>query len=346
MADNVYVNSKSAVHKGSSGKSAGCPSPQFLPPSPPAGPVPTPLPNMASASDLTEGAGSVTIDDNPQGHGDSYFSKSTGDEPALPPPTFAGVVSHQKNGKAYFASHSMDVFIEGKPAVTHADLTLHDCAHTPNTATWPFLSGMSPAEVGVCEGQPEECRLVPYKDGCGQSDGEKKELGTKGEAHKILTPHHILADHCVKGVVPKPGKEAYAHGDAPCICTPGRSWNSIGPNNEPLGHNRYHRHFDVAEAKACLIATGADLSKPASPGGIKAAGKWNYKDAKDVAAQSCHEIDGCARGCIEVQLKQYFEDRCGLKPDDKIDCAIHRGDIREEARKDLHKTNTSDVEGY
>lgn len=329
MADNVYVNSKAAVHKGSSGKSAGCPSPQFLPPSPPAGPVPTPLPNLTSAADLADGANSVTIDGNPQGHGDSYFSKSTGDEPALPPPTFAGVVSHQKNGKAYFASHSMDVFIEGKPAVTHADLTLHDCAHTPNTTTWPFLSGLSPAEVGVCEGQPEGCMLTPYDYHCGQS---KKQ----GEA-RSLTPHHVIPDRCVKALSPKPGKEAYKHGNAPCICTPGTSWHSVDQDSgQPLGHNRYHRHFDVAEAMACLKATGADLSKPASPGGIKAKGKWAYKEAKDAAAQSCQEIDGCSKACIELQLKQYFEDRCGLKPDDKLDCSIRDGSIREEARQALN----------
>ena len=125
MADKVFVNGKAAVHKGSAGMTMAL-SPQLNPPSPPAGPVPLPLPNVARAKDLDKGAKTVLISGNPQGHKDSVIKRSMGDEPALPPPTFAGVVTHVKNGATQFQSHSPNVFVEGKPAVTHADLTTHD----------------------------------------------------------------------------------------------------------------------------------------------------------------------------------------------------------------------------
>jgi hypothetical protein len=231
----------------------------------------------------------------------------------------------------------MDVFHEGKGAITHADLTLHDCAMTPNTATWPFLSNMSKADQLACEGQPKKCMLVPYEDGCGQSDEKKKELKAAGQEHKIKTPHHLLPDHCVKGVPAKPGKEAYAHGKAPCVCAEGPSWNSVGPNNQPLKHNRYHRRFDVAEAKATLAGIGADPAAPMKKGDIQAASTWKYKDAKQAAIDSCVAEDKCDEACIAVQLKSYYEKRCGMKANDDLDCTIARGEIRQAAADQMVK---------
>jgi hypothetical protein len=336
MGDTVFVNGKAVVHKGSSGKSAGCMVPQLCPPSPPAGPVPTPLPNIASAADLDGAAKSVLTEDNPTGHADSFISKSMGDEPSLPAPTFAAVISHVKNGKAYYASHSMDVFFEGKAAITHADLTLHDCAMTPGSGPWPFLSNLDAADKLKCEGQPDQCKLTPYKDGCGKTKSEKRKMRKEGKGHEIKTPHHLLPDHCVQPVPPVPGKQAYAHADAPCICAEGSSWNSVGPDSQPLKHNRYHRHFDVAEAKAVLaVKTPAQLAAPAAPGSIKEAGTWDYKDAKNAAAESCTQIDGCSKECIEVQLKSYYENTCGLNDNTKLKCSIERAEIRESARTSI-----------
>src|SRR5262249_40499308 len=155
-----------------------------------------------------------------------------------------------------------------------------------------------------------------------------------------LTPHHILADHCVKGVKKKKGKEKYKHGNAPCICATGRSWNSVGPNNQPLKHNRYHRRFDGAEAKAVLTPdrTKAQLAKlPASPDKIKESATWKYKDAKSAAADCCEKIDGCARDCIEAQLKSYYEKRCGIGENDDLKCQIDRGAMYEGAREQIKK---------
>ena len=54
MADNVFINGRAAVHKGSTGKSVAFPDVCLCPPSPPAGPIPTPLPNTFKAADLIE----------------------------------------------------------------------------------------------------------------------------------------------------------------------------------------------------------------------------------------------------------------------------------------------------
>src|ERR1051325_1221438 len=99
------------MHAGSCGKAMMCfPDVCLCPPPPPAGYIPTPLPNNAMASDITGGALSVLVDGNPAGHARSYISTSTGDEAGdLKVSGQAGLISHTVKGKAYFESHSMDV---------------------------------------------------------------------------------------------------------------------------------------------------------------------------------------------------------------------------------------------
>jgi hypothetical protein len=107
MADKVFINGRSAVHAGSPGQSMCFPDVNLCPPTPPAGPVPLPLPNMAKAADLQGGADTVTIGGNPVGKQSSFFAQSTGNESAQS--TGGGVVSHVVQGKAYFVSYSVDV---------------------------------------------------------------------------------------------------------------------------------------------------------------------------------------------------------------------------------------------
>jgi hypothetical protein len=128
----------------------------LCPPTPPAGPVPMPLPNMAQAADLQGGASSVTIGGNPMGKKSSYFAKSTGNESAQS--TGGGVVSHVVQGKAYFTSFSMDVTVDGEPAVRHLDMMTHNHAapSPPNAAMGTYLAMMDPAVVGAAKAdQPE-----------------------------------------------------------------------------------------------------------------------------------------------------------------------------------------------
>jgi len=153
MADNVFINGRAAIHKGSTGKSIAFPDVCLCPPSPPSGPIPTPLPNTAQAADLQGGAACVTIEGNPVAHAQSYIAKSTGNEVARS--TGGGVITHQVQGKAYFQTFSMNVFIEGKPAVRHMDLVTHNhMAPMPgNTPPAPWMSMM---DAGASATRPDQ----------------------------------------------------------------------------------------------------------------------------------------------------------------------------------------------
>ncbi len=146
MADKVFINGRAAVHKGSKGKSIAFPDVCLCPPTPPAGPVPTPLPNSVKAADLAGTATSVVIEGNPAAHRASYFQRSTGNEASRP--TGGGVVTHGVQGKAHWGSHSMNVFFEGEPAVRHMDLLTHNHVAQPgNTPPAPWISSLNAPPV-------------------------------------------------------------------------------------------------------------------------------------------------------------------------------------------------------
>lgn len=180
MADNVFINGRAAIHSGSAGKSIAFPDVCLCPPTPPAGPIPTPLPNTAQAMDLQGGATTVTIEGNPVAHAQSFIAKSTGNEVATS--TGGGVITHMVQGMAYFQTFSMDVFIESQPAVRHMDLLTHNhMAKMPgNTPPAPWMSAMmaGPGEA------PKE---------------SEKEVGKKKDWIKIKVVDQD--DHPVSGVV-------------------------------------------------------------------------------------------------------------------------------------------------
>lgn len=144
MADNVFVNGRAVVHKNSAGQSVAFPDVCLCPPTPPAGPVPTPLPNTVKAADLDGGAATVLVEGNPVGTKSSFFKLSTGNEVSRP--TGGGLITHGVQGKAYFKSFAIDVMFEGQPAVRHMDLLTHNhIAPAPgNTPPAPWMSAMAP----------------------------------------------------------------------------------------------------------------------------------------------------------------------------------------------------------
>jgi Domain of unknown function (DUF4150)/GHH signature containing HNH/Endo VII superfamily nuclease toxin 2 len=154
MTCNVFANGREIACKASDGKSvAAFPDVCLSPPSPPAGPIPIPYPNTGFARDTTSGSKTVKLHGKEAMLKDkSYFKKSTGDEPAGKA-LGMGVITHQIQGKVYFASFSMDVFIEGQNVVRHLDLTTHNHGSVPgNTPTWPFIARTEGAAVtGPCE---------------------------------------------------------------------------------------------------------------------------------------------------------------------------------------------------
>jgi hypothetical protein len=143
MGDTVFVNGLATVHKDSAGQATGFPDVCLCPPTPPAGPVPTPLPNSVKAADLDGGAFDVLIEGNPGGHAHSFFKISTGNECARP--TGGGVMTAMVQGMAYFKSFSMNVFFGGNAVVRHTDLLTMNHAGQPmgNTPPMPWMSTMS-----------------------------------------------------------------------------------------------------------------------------------------------------------------------------------------------------------
>jgi Domain of unknown function (DUF4150) len=143
MGDTVFVNGLATVHKGSAGQAMGFPDVCLCPPTPPAGPIPTPLPNSVKAGDLDGGAPDVLIEGNPAGHAKSFLKTSTGNECARP--TGGGIMTGIVQGMAYFQSFSMNVFFGGNAAVRHTDLVTMNHAGQPmgNTPPMPWMSTMS-----------------------------------------------------------------------------------------------------------------------------------------------------------------------------------------------------------
>jgi hypothetical protein len=179
---NTFANGRSVACKAADGKSiCAFPDVCLSPPSPPAGPLPVPYPNTGKASDTSGGSKTVTVGDKEVMLKDSsYFKKSTGDEAATRA-LGMGVVSHQIQGKVYFASWSMDVMIEGKNAVRMLDLTTHNHASQPgNSPPWPYIDEMEKPAGGVCHGDVDreehdcgDCKPYGERDPCGKPPPRK-----------------------------------------------------------------------------------------------------------------------------------------------------------------------------
>lgn len=126
--NNVLINGKTAVHKGSGGtlQTIDICLTKIGPAT-----VPIPYANIAKSSDASGTAGSVKINGNPACHIKSNFSKSAGDAPGKK----KGLISGTLEDKAEFLSSSSNVFMEGKPAVRQGDLMV---SNAKNTAPMPL----------------------------------------------------------------------------------------------------------------------------------------------------------------------------------------------------------------
>src|SRR5262249_47616049 len=124
MANDVFANGREICCKAADSKSPmAFPDVCLSPPSPPAGPIPSPYPNTGMASETSEGSRTVQLEGEEAMLKDrSCFSKSMGDEAATKG-LGMGVVTHNIQGKCYFVAWSMDVQIEGENVVRHMDMT-------------------------------------------------------------------------------------------------------------------------------------------------------------------------------------------------------------------------------
>jgi Domain of unknown function (DUF4150) len=165
MGTEVYANGREISCKASSGKTiADFPDTCLSPPSPPAGPVPIPYPNTASASDTTNGSTTVLICGQEVMLKDqSTFKKSTGDEAATKS-LGMGVVTHTIQGEASFVAWSMDVKIEGQNVDRHLDMTLpNEQCQPADGPPLPHQSSAAPASDAKdpCQ-HPNDVKKLKY----------------------------------------------------------------------------------------------------------------------------------------------------------------------------------------
>jgi Domain of unknown function (DUF4150)/GHH signature containing HNH/Endo VII superfamily nuclease toxin 2 len=334
MADNVYANGRSVLHKGSAGKSmAAFPDVCLCPPPSPAGPIPTPLPNTAMASDIDGCSSSVLVDGNPVGHQESFLSTSTGNE--VSKPTGGGLITATTKGKVYFQSFSFDVKAEGKGVLRHMDMGTHNHASEPGE-TPPWMDVAKPGRGGTLDctkkGKREKCELSTFKP----NKCPENTAGTK------KTPHHIVPMHCFVeagkraeniALGPKSptrginchGASKYRGARAPCICVNGTGKESIASLEEgpakALQHGWIHRRFDYVEANC----------EPKD---------WTLKKAQQEGADACEAVmPSCDPQCIMKALKAYHEKECELDPNKPIRQETHSDDWNEETEQFLTKND-------
>jgi hypothetical protein len=134
MSKKVFANGKGISAKKDDNKSI-CAMPDVCnsPPSPPAGPIPIPYPNTATASDTSDGSKSVKIGGDEVGtKNSSNYKKSNGDEAATKG-LGMNLTTATIQGKMKHAAWSMDVKIEGANAIRHMDMTTHNHMNCPGT---------------------------------------------------------------------------------------------------------------------------------------------------------------------------------------------------------------------
>lgn len=121
----VFSNGRSNIHKGS-GDKAMASAPDVCKTQVGNAVVPIPYPNFSQSSDLNKGSKSVKINGESAAIENSNFSTSKGDQAG----SLKGIISGAVGDKTEFISYSLDVKIEGKGVVRHADMTTHNKGNT------------------------------------------------------------------------------------------------------------------------------------------------------------------------------------------------------------------------
>ncbi|MCE6950789.1 DUF4150 domain-containing protein [Cereibacter sphaeroides] len=146
---NVFANGREVSGKATPNKTiAAFPDVCMSPPSPPAGPIPLPYPITGTASDTSDGSGTVWIGGKEVGKKNgSKYAKVDGNQPATN--SFgAGVVSHKITGSLKFAAYSFDVLFEKSGAERFMDMTIQNDMNPGNTS---LGFSQAKAEAAVAE---------------------------------------------------------------------------------------------------------------------------------------------------------------------------------------------------
>jgi hypothetical protein len=125
MATTTCVNGQTVVHKTSEGKVVTTPDVCMTPVGTSLAPVP--YTNQALSEETSNGSKSVLVDGNSIMLKDSFFAKSTGDEPGIA----KGMSSGTTGGEATFTNYSFDVKIEGRNVCRRLDPMTSNNGNTP-----------------------------------------------------------------------------------------------------------------------------------------------------------------------------------------------------------------------
>jgi len=121
MGQTTFANGRGIAHKNSGGMSIAFPDVCKTPS--PGGPIPIPYPNIAMASDTSDGPKKVKIDGAMPMTKGAKYSMSSGDEAGS---AGGGVVSSKNKGAAEFMLYSFDVKFEGKNVCRMGDPLFHN----------------------------------------------------------------------------------------------------------------------------------------------------------------------------------------------------------------------------
>jgi len=277
MGCEVYADGMSIACKAADGKTiAAMPDVCLSPPTPPAGPVPIPYPNTATASDTTKGSKTVQIGGQEvMLKNKSTFKKSTGDEAATKS-LGMGVVSHQIQGEVNFCAWSMDVKFEGENVPRHLDLTLHNEMCNPaNTPPWPYADKMTPADVAKCNQTYVKFKLHKHKD---------KDCGSGKQSH------HPAMNACFAYPRIQPSQQisTYHKDDAPAICLENSHKDTI--------------HYDCTQAQT---KWSDSLTAPPTYGDLRAKSKQILQDKVEMTEEEAE----CVMLSVDAYMSQINVDR-------------------------------------
>lgn len=334
MVNQVFANSQEISCKAAKGKStASFPDVCFTPPQTAATPVgvPIPYPNTGLASDTTDGSRSVKISGKEvMLKNKSYFKTSYGDEAGCAPKK--GIITAKNKGRVYFQKWSMNVFIESENVDRMGDLTTHNHGSSPgNTPPWLYIDGVSAPDIpNGCKESADNfnthCKkhVKLHKDGTLNSAGTNRSMcaddDCKTSRDCIITPYSLS---CCDGktphhVVPKSqfvtagkgiplhtdvsGNNKYSASAAPCICVEGTT------HSGDTRHAAIHEKTNMATRMAVNVP-----SRKAIPNSLR----WALEEAESIGAQAVSEVTGCAKECIESQVREGHQ-KLGLNQSSEV----------------------------
>lgn len=157
----TFANSRSIIHSKDGLKHTAAPPDVCKTPSP-GGPVPIPYVNIASDSDLSDGAKKVEIGGGKVALESSKLSTSMGDEPGT---AGGGLLSSKTKGKMAWATKSSDVVCEGKGVVRFMDVTQHNGNSFNDLFIARGGTGLAYGDdfsgpCKICDGSPESHEIL------------------------------------------------------------------------------------------------------------------------------------------------------------------------------------------